>query len=108
MEIINSVVMGVSLTDWVGGFMSDAKALINTALVLIGLIVAVMFIMKNPSIGRVIMGIMMGAFIGGLPWILPAVGEMFRGDITASGHYMVIENHIQALTAIDPSSTPKI
>lgn len=108
MEIINSVVMGVSLTDWLGGFFADAKALINAALIIAGVVFAIVFIAKNPSMGRVLMGVVIGAFISGLPWIIPAVGEMFRGDITASGHYIVVENHIQALTAIDPSVKPEI
>ena len=49
-----------------------------------GIIVAILIIAKNPTVGRAIIGVAVGAFIAGLPWIIPAVGELFRGDVEAA------------------------
>lgn len=101
----SSVVIGASLTDWVGGMLTSFKTIISTALILIGLVVGVMIIAKNPTIGRVITGIAVGAFIGGLPWIMPMVGEMFRGDLSSSSYHMVLENEMQAFSILDFSNS---
>lgn len=108
MEMLTSVVMAASLTDWLDGMIADAKGLVVAVLAVIGLVVAILIIAKNPSIGRVITGVIVGAFIAGLPWIIPAVGEMFRGDITASGYSLIIENQAQAFLALDAPKSPAI
>lgn len=108
MEFMNSLIVGASLTEWTGNILTSARTLIVTALGIIGLVVAILIIAKNPTMGRVITGILVGAFIAALPWILPAVGEMFRGDIAASGMYSVIENQTQAFLAIEPNSSQSI
>lgn len=102
----SSLVVGASFTDWISGKLADFRTIITTALVLIGIVVGVMIIAKNPTVGRVITGVVVGAFIGGLPWIMPAVGEMFRGDINSSGLHMVVENEIQAFSILNFNSNP--
>lgn len=95
MEHLTGITTVGSLTGWIGDFVDDASGLIQAILAVVGVIVAVLIIAKNPTIGRVIVGIMVGAFIASLPWILPAVGEMFRGDIEAAGlapYALVVEN----------------
>lgn len=89
----NLIVTG-SLTDRLGDLISDANTLVVSLLVVLGIIVAVIIIAKNPTVGRTIIGVCVGAFIAGLPWIIPAVGELFRGDIEGSGTgpgYAVVE-----------------
>lgn len=109
MLTVNSVVMASSsLTDWIDGMIADARGLITAVLVVVGVVVAILIIVKNPTVGRVITGVVVGAFVSGLPWIIPAVGEMFRGDIQASGHYMIIENHVQALGSLSWKTTPEL
>lgn len=85
MQTLTEMTTVGSLFDWAGNTVDRASGLIEAVLIVIGLVVAIMIIVKNPTVGRVIIGIMVGAFIASLPWILPAVGEMFRGDIEASG-----------------------
>ncbi|MGP9587203.1 hypothetical protein ACT3TB_16260 [Micrococcaceae sp. AOP34-BR2-30] len=86
-----SMIVGVSFTDWFGNIVNEFSALINTLLVVIGVVVAVITIAKNPTVGRSIMGIVVGAFIASLPWLVPAVGGMFQGDIESSGSRTVVE-----------------
>lgn len=81
----DGLVVAASLTDKIGDLTADANNLIKGILVVAGLIIAILIIAKNPSVGRVITGCLVGAFVAGLPWILPAFGEMLRGDIEGAG-----------------------
>lgn len=73
------------LISWAGDLVKEAKTLVSAILIVAGIVVAVMIIVKNPTVGRVITGVLVGAFIAGLPWIIPGVGGMLKGDIQASG-----------------------
>lgn len=95
MELTDIVVTAGGLTGWAENMVGSVEGLVQMILAVVGLIVAVMIIVKNPSVGRTIIGVVVGAFIAGLPWIIPAVGDLFRGDIEGSGtgtpHAVVIE-----------------
>lgn len=97
-QILTTSVAGVSLTDWMGNFVGEARGLIIAILSIAGVVIAVMIIIKNPTVGRVIVGVLVGGFVAGLPWIIPAAGEMVRGDINASAqdHYSVTQEASQA------------
>lgn len=107
MEHLTGITTVGSLTGWIGDFVDEASGLIAAILAVVGVIVAIMIIVKNPTVGRVIIGIMVGAFIASLPWILPAVGEMFRGDIEASGlvpYALAVENLLHHGAAVKVSA----
>lgn len=93
MELINNIVVASSLTEWAGNFVDDVDALIKTVLVVVGAIVAVVIIIKNPSVGRSIIGLVVGGFIAALPWLVGAVGGMIRGDVEASAQVITLEEH---------------
>lgn len=91
MELINNLVVASSLTDWVGDFVGDVGTLIQVILGVVGAIVAVVIIVKNPTVGRSIMGVLVGAFIAALPWLVTNVGEMIRGDVEASAQVSTVD-----------------
>lgn len=78
---LSNFIVAAGLLDWVNDTVSEVDSTIKVILGVVGVIVGVSIIVKNPSIGRVIMGSVVGAFIVSLPWLIPAVGNMFRGDI---------------------------
>lgn len=84
MEFAELMIIGNSFTDWAGGFLSDVDSIVKTALALVGVVVAVLIIARNPTVGRSFIGILVGAFIWGLPYLIPMVGEMVRGDVSAA------------------------
>lgn len=105
MELITlseNLVVGAGITGWLDDMIGNIENLVRAFLAVVGLVVAVMIIVKNPTVGRSIIGICVGAFIAGLPWIVPAMGDMFRGDIEGSGagapHAVVIEEEIPSTT----------
>lgn len=105
MELIalsENLVVGAGITGWVEDMVGSVENLVRMILGVVGLIVAVMIIIKNPTVGRSIIGICVGAFIAGLPWIVPAMGDMFRGDIEGSGagapHAVVVEEEMPSTT----------
>lgn len=80
-----ALIMGSGLTGWAEEMTSDVRSLIIGILGIAGLIVALIIIVKNPTVGRTIIGVCVGAFIAGLPWIIPAVGDLLQGDLVGSG-----------------------
>lgn len=80
-----ALIVGSSLTSWAEEMTSEVEGLIIGILAIIGLVVAVTYFMRNPSVGRGVIGICMGALIVSLYWLLPAVGGMIRGDIQGAG-----------------------
>ena len=84
MEFAELLITGNSFTEWAGGFLSDVDSLVKTALAIVGVVVAVIIISKNPTVGRSVIGIVVGAFIWALPYLIPMVGDMVRGDVSAA------------------------
>lgn len=72
------------LTGWLDNILNDAENLVTAFCVIAGIVVGILIISKNPGVGRTISGVVVGAFIAGLPWIIPAVGNLFRGDLEAT------------------------
>lgn len=72
------------LVDWFDGKVNEVNGVVTGVCIVVGIIVAILIIAKNPTVGRAIIGVAVGAFIAGLPWIIPAVGELFRGDVEAA------------------------
>lgn len=73
------------LTGWVDDKVGDANSTVVGICVLAGVIVAIIIIVRNPTVGRAIIGVLVGAFIAGLPVIIPGVGQMVQGDIDSAG-----------------------
>lgn len=94
------------VTGLLDGLISDADNLIKAVTVVIGTVVAIVIIAKNPTVGRAIIGIVVGAFIASLPWLIPGVGGLFREDIEASPAAVVEEDMFTAADEITDSSTP--
>lgn len=80
-----SLVIGSGFIDWINGLASNVSSTIGTLLGIAGVVLAIIIIAKNPTVGRVIIGVLIGAFAASLPWLIPAVGEMVRGDVEGSG-----------------------
>lgn len=97
-----SMVLGSGFTGWMGDMVSTIDSLVGSILGVVGVILAIIIIAKNPTTGRVIIGIIVGAFAVSLPWVIPAVGDMFRGDIESAGtgspYALVIEEETPTST----------
>lgn len=72
------------LLGWVDGKVGEVNSTVATICVAAGVIIGIVIIVKNPTVGRSIIGIMVGAFIASLPWLIPGVGAMIRGDVEAA------------------------
>lgn len=95
------------LTGLLDGLISDADTLIKAVVVVIGTVIAIAIIMKNPTFGRALIGVGVGAFVASLPWLIPAVGGLFREDIEASPAVVVVdEDVVAAAHEITDTSTP--
>lgn len=84
MEFAELIVTGAGALDWIGDFLTDVDGLVKATLAIVGVVVAVLIIVKNPSIGRTITGLVVGGFIWGLPYLIPLVGDMFRSDVSSA------------------------
>lgn len=81
---MNTLILAQGIFDLGNDLANETSALMKTVLVIIGVIIGCVIIFKNPSFGRVISGVCVGGFIAGLPWIIPAVSQMFQSDIEAT------------------------
>lgn len=84
MEFTEQLVVGAGLLEWVSGLISEFRVVAIAGLGVVGFVVATMIIAKNPSVGRSITGVAVGGFIAALPWLIPAFGEMVRGEVEGS------------------------
>jgi len=105
MEFAELIVVGAGALDWIGDFLTDVDRLVKTALALVGVVVAVLIIAKNPSLGRTISGLVVGAFIWGLPYLVPLVGDMFRSDVSSAppAVQQALAQDITPSSQLDPS-----
>lgn len=83
--LTEGLVVATSLTGKIGDLTTNASLLLKGILSVAALVIAIIIIAKNPTTGRVISGCLIGAFVAGLPWVLPAIGELLRGDIESAG-----------------------
>lgn len=72
------------LIGWVDGKVGEVNSTIATICIAAGVIVAIIIIVKRPTVGSAIGGVAVGAFIGALPWLIPAFGALIRGDVEAA------------------------
>lgn len=88
MEFAELLVVGNGFFDWINNLTSDADSTVKTILALVGTVVGVMIIVKNPTVGRSILGIVVGGMIIALPYIIPGMGNMFSNEIESSAPMM--------------------
>lgn len=87
---MDTLILADGIFDLGNDLANQTSNLVKTVLVVVGVIIACVIIFKNPSFGRVIMGIAVGGFIAGLPWIVPVVSEMLQSDLDATA---VVQEH---------------
>lgn len=81
----NLVYQASGLTGWLDGKVDAANGIVTGVCVVAGVLVGIIIIVKRPTFGQAIIGVCVGAFIAGLPWLIPAVGDLFKEDVEASG-----------------------
>lgn len=81
----NIAYQAAGLTGWVDDKVSDVSSTVVGICLVAGIIVGILIIVRNPTVGRTIVGVVVGAFIASLPVIIPAAGDLIQGDINAAG-----------------------
>jgi hypothetical protein len=103
----NLVYQASGLTGWLDDKVDSANGIVTGVCVVAGIVIGIVIIVQRPTFGRAILGVCVGAFIAGLPWLIPAVGDLFKEDVEAAGPpASVVEEHNSVnAQAVDSANT---
>lgn len=73
------------MIDWANQMISEVRGVFTAACILVGLIVALMIIAAKPhTTGKSIIGLVVGAFIASVPFLIPWLSSLFEKETNAA------------------------
>lgn len=88
---MDTLILANGVFDLGNDLANQTDNLVKTVLGVVGIIIGCVIIFGNPTIGRTILGVVVGGIIMALPWIMPSVSEMLKNDLDAS---VVVQEHV--------------
>lgn len=83
------VLQSTGIFGWVNDKTSQAELAIGGILVVVGLIVGLLIAWRGKNVGSVVMGIVVGGLIAGLPFLITFFAGRTQQEVNAAGIEMI-------------------